>query len=379
MMLPDPSLQRTIDRLTDSPACFALYRLPWTDEPVLVLQEGGEAEQPASLHALNGKTGFVLTPFAFGQGHPAVLIRPDRIANDWASISEVLAAYADGGNPHCPSSTPEAAGPAAPDEVTAKASYYLAFHRFIRPLQQRELLKLVLSRTAVHPLEEGFSPTAAFVRACNSYPRMMVSLCHTPATGTWMGSTPEIMLSGQGKQWSTVALAGTMPIQDDYEPGEWSRKNQEEQALVAEYIRRILKKKVSKVDEKGPYTARAGQLVHLKTDFRFALKHTEQLGDLLEELYPTPAVCGLPKQEAYEYILAHEGYDRRYYAGLIGWIDPQGDTHLYVNLRCMHLSGTTATLYAGGGIMPTSTAATEWEETKEKMKTMGKILGEPSR
>ena len=66
MMLPDPSLQRTIDRLTDSPACFALYRLPWTDEPVLVLQEGGEAEQPASLHALNGKTGFVLTPFAFG-------------------------------------------------------------------------------------------------------------------------------------------------------------------------------------------------------------------------------------------------------------------------------------------------------------------------
>ena len=48
--------------------------------------------------------------------------------------------------------------------------------------------------------------------------------------------------------------------------------------------------------EKGPYTARAGQLVHLKTNFFFLLKNTDHIGDLLQELHPTPAVCGLPKE-----------------------------------------------------------------------------------
>ena len=59
--------------------------------------------------------------------------------------------------------------------------------------------------------------------------------------------------------------------------------------------------------EKGPYTARAGQLVHLKTDFYFLLKNTDHIGDLLQELHPTPAVCGLPKEEAFRFIPDNEG------------------------------------------------------------------------
>ena len=30
----------------------------------------------------------------------------------------------------------------------------------------------------------------------------------------------------------------------------------------------------------------------------------------------------------------------------------EGDTTLYVNLRCMHIENKKATLYAGGGILP---------------------------
>ena len=61
---------------------------------------------------------------------------------------------------------------------------------------------------------------------------MMISLCHTPQTGTWIGSTPEIILSGQDTEWHTVALAGTMPMQGEIMPTEWSEKNQNEQAFV---------------------------------------------------------------------------------------------------------------------------------------------------
>ena len=430
MNLPAPIVQRVIDRLAYSPVSFALYRLPWTDEPVWVMQEGDGPATFRSPEELNGKRGFVLTPFGATDEHPAVLIRPDRTATDWEEIEQCLSpfieAYRKGELPLKMAETAgiaKTAGTAAasepgrtaeagtegtetkvtgtgrmetegtgtgtggnaetapgnggtpwPDPVTEKASYFLAFHRFIGPLQQREYPKLVLSRRTCRQLPADFSPCAAFIRACNSYPRMMVSLCHTPQTGTWMGSTPEIILSGHERLWSTVALAGTQALEGEELPEVWSKKNQEEQAFVAEYIRRILKQWAGKVDEKGPYTARAGALAHLKTDFRFCLKDTRHLGDLLAELHPTPAVCGLPKQEAYEFILQNEGYDRQYYSGIIGWLDPEADTHLYVNLRCMQLTPEHATLYAGGGILPTSTAETEWEETQEKLKTMSRLL-----
>ena len=256
----------------------------------------------------------------------------------------------------------------------AKEKYEQVFSRFISSLEDNTFKKLVLSRNYTQALEGDFSPLTAFIRACNNYPRMMISLCHTPQTGTWIGSTPEIILSGQDTEWHTVALAGTMPMQGEIMPTEWSEKNQNEQAFVSEYIRQTVKRFGNKLKEKGPYTARAGQLVHLKTDFHFELKDTAHLGDILQELHPTPAVCGLPKEEAYHFILNNEGYNRAYYTGIIGWLDPQGETTLYVNLRCMNITDKTATFYAGGGILPSSTVETEWEETQQKMNTMRNIL-----
>ena len=115
--------------------------------------------------------------------------------------------------------------------------------------------------------------------------------------------------------------------------------------------------------------------MHLKTDFYFHLKQTGCLGDILYQLHPAPAVCGLPKQAAYDFILANEGYARTYYAGIIGWLaPPDGQTALYVHLRCMHLTGKKATLYAGGGILPSSVEESEWQETQHKMETMRRVI-----
>ena len=126
--------------------------------------------------------------------------------------------------------------------------------------------------------------------------------------------------------------------------------------------------------EKGPYSARAGELAHLKSDFRFTLPDNQKLGDLINLLHPTPAVCGLPKEDAYQFILQHEGYDRSYYSGFIGWISPSGHTDLYVNLRCMNIHADTYTLFAGGGLLASSKLEEEWNETEDKMNTMRNIL-----
>lgn len=373
MNLPGTTIHKLIDNLTRSPFSFALYRLPWTDEPILVLQEEEDVEVLDSPAALNGKRGFVMTPFHQTEEYPAVLIRPDKVAHEWENISQTLEAFASSISFEFSSSF-NSKEKRSTNAQEAKEKYEQVFSRFISSLEDNTFKKLVLSRNYTQALEGDFSPLTAFIRACNNYPRMMISLCHTPQTGTWIGSTPEIILNGQDTEWHTVALAGTMPMQGEIMPTEWSEKNQNEQAFVSEYIRQTVKRFGNKLKEKGPYTARAGQLVHLKTDFHFELKDTAHLGDILQELHPTPAVCGLPKEEAYHFILNNEGYNRAYYTGIIGWLDPQGETTLYVNLRCMNITDKTATFYAGGGILPSSTVETEWEETQQKMNTMRNIL-----
>ena len=328
MNLPDIHTQKLLDCLTHSRLGFALYRLPWTDECYLVLQTSGDVEQLADIQELNEKKGL----------------------SSLECVDTLLT---------CKSRQNELS-PFVSEE-TDKEQYTRAFGRFITPLQEKQFQKLVLSRSSARHIGDDFSPLGAFVRACNNYPRMMIYLCHTPASGTWLGSTPEILLSGQGKEWHTVALAGTMPMQD-------------EQGYVADYIRRIAKRFGNKMTEKGPYTARAGQLVHLKTDFYFLLKNTDHIGDLLQELHPTPAVCGLPKEEAFRFILNNEGYDRSYYSGFTGWLDTEGHTDIYVNLRCMEIKPGEAILYAGGGILASSEVESEWVETGDKMNTMRSIL-----
>ena len=172
-------------------------------------------------------------------------------------------------------------------------------------------------------------------------------------------------------------MAGTQPLQDGKLPQIWDEKNRKEQAYVASYIRRQLLSLGIHSTENGPYPAYAGALSHLKTDFQFSLKDNKGLGDLLKVLHPTPAVCGLPKEEAYRFILQNEGYDRRYYSGFIGWLDPDGKTDLYVNLRCMHIENGQLSFYAGGGLLASSELNDEWLETEKKLQTIKRLIATP--
>ena len=197
MNIPENHLHKLIDGLTYSNACLALYRLPWKEQPVLVLQREGNPDTYARLQDLNGKTG---------------------LAKGWPEIKETLADW---------ESASEAMTPPNNDTAYAKDSrraYAEAFSRFITPLRQGIFQKLVLARSEDMDLPAGFSPLATFINACNNYPRMMISLVHTPVTGTWIGSTPEIILSEEQDRWHTVSLAGTMPVVNEGMPEEWGRR-----------------------------------------------------------------------------------------------------------------------------------------------------------
>lgn len=352
-----------IDELIRRKRPFAMYRIPGEESPRFLMQTGGSVRLVYDIEALNEQKGFVIAPFRVSKECPIVLIQPDVFSLD--DVSLFLGAdytdslnYAIAKNPRNP----------------RQDNYTHCFTLFSNALRKKTFEKLVLSRSLTLPKEASFSPATTFYKACQRYIYSYVYLCYTPQTGVWLGSTPEIILSGEQGTWNTVALAGTQSLQNGELPQEWDDKNRQEQAYVSSYIRKQLLSLGIYPTENGPYPAFAGALSHLKTDFRFHLPDSNQLGNLLSLLHPTPAVCGLPKEEAYRFILQNEGYNRRYYSGFIGWLNPDGQTDLYVNLRCMHVDDDSLTLYAGGGLLASSEQEDEWQETEKKLQTMLSLM-----
>lgn len=336
---------------------FALYRMPHADDYVEVVQNDGEPERLTSPLELNGKRGFVVAPFTVSDKEPLLLIRPDEVkvmhiqAVDNEEAENGIMEYAD-------------------DNGNERTYYSVDFSNFHSRLESGEFQKIVLARSAEIKRTGNDNLKRLFFKACKEYPRVFVALVSTSVSGTWLVATPEILLEGDGEQWHTMALAGTMTLGNI----QWTEKNVCEQAYVTSYITECIEQFTTDFTVEGPYSVRAGQLVHLRTDFRFSTRLPNALGKIVATLHPTPAVCGIPKRATHDFIVANEHCQRSYYSGFMGPLDIFGATHLYVSLRCMQITPDVYRLYAGGGILSESVEQQEWEETEEKMKTMKKLL-----
>ena len=343
---------------------FVYFRLPHTSQAYRN-RTTAEPEEIASLAELNGRRGFVIAPFSPSDDCPILLLDADFEPVDIADNCSIDANLAD------------------PDYACERARYAIDFRNYHAQLSDGTFSKIVLARSARLTATEHIPELALFARACRKYPRMFIALFSTERSGTWLIATPEILVSGNNGDMQTMALAGTMRLsgkdlgfdvagsqigQNDIH---WSTKNMQEQRYVETYITECVEHYTQDFTVDGPYTARAGDLVHLRSDIRFRLDNTARMGDLLNDLHPTPAVCGMPKAATRDFIVGNESGARSYYSGFSGVLDPNGRTSLFVTLRCMRMQKDgTYTLYAGGGLLKDSTEQSEWDETEAKMNTM---------
>lgn len=348
---------------------FVYFRLPRTTQ-VYRNRLDNEPEEIASLAELNGRRGFVIAPFEPSAQCPILLLDAEWEAVDIADSCEAEALLIDA------------------DYEAERSRYAVDFENFHAQLRDGTFQKIVLARSARLKATEHIPPLSLFARACKKYPRLFVALFSTERSGTWLIATPEILVSGKCGAMQTMALAGTMRLsgsqlgfdvsgsgfgKDDIH---WSTKNIQEQRYVETYITECIEHYTSNFSVCGPYTSRAGDLVHLRSDISFCLNDTAHMGDLLNALHPTPAVCGMPKTATRNFIMHNESAPRDYYSGFAGTLNPDGDTNLFVTLRCMKIAQLhnaepdEYTLYAGGGLLKDSTCQSEWEETEAKMNTM---------
>lgn len=357
-MKPDYSI---FDLLIKNNIRFAVYRLARQNDINLVLQTSEDATQLSALKDLNTKQGFVIAPFHITENTPVVLVRPDVFLKGEVEIFTYLGKH-------------QFEGASRNSDISPSAysfdRYGSAYDTFHSAVASGKMQKLVLSRTFDVERKAGFSAGIAFSKACRKYDTNFVFLCNTPETGAWMGVSPELLVSEQDEIYKTVALAGTKKISVP----DWDNKNRREQQIVVDYMHNRLNEIGGDIIQKGPFTVQAGVIEHLKTKFSFRLKENKRIGDLLYLLHPSPAVCGFPKEEAFDFILKNESYDRRYYSGFVGPLDIEGGSRLYVNLRCMEIGTDLLRLYAGGGILPSSEMKAEWEETENKLQTILSVI-----
>lgn len=349
-------------------AAFAFYRLPYKDSYTLVMQNDDDPEKLSSVDELNGKSGFVIAPFMPSEECPILLMRPD-VVKHIKLKAEMTIQEAE----------------VYLSSKKEKQAYAQDFETFHEQLEKGKFDKIVLARCSKMKSEAcaHIQTKELFLKACQMYPRLFIALVSTTQSGTWLMATPEILLSGNGCEFKTMALAGTQPapastiVSDKPIEGvEWQEKDQMEQQYVTDYIEDVISEFSQHYTKKGPFTTMAAQLYHLRTDFLFRLDDIDCLGDVLDELFPTPAICGIPKEEARLFILDNESIDRKYYSGFVGPLMPNGETHLYVSLRCMNIhQGGKFDLYAGGGLLAESEMEKEWLETEAKMLTMRKVVG----
>ena len=228
-------------------------------------------------------------------------------------------------------------------------------------IKETQLSKLVISRRKLIDFKgTKINFTQTFVNLCKSYPNAFVYFFIKDGK-SWMGAFSEILgkFDSENSQFETMSLAGTLPISEN-----WTHKEIEEQKPVTNFIKNILENYSEKVQKSETYDLLSGNIKHLRTDFKAEIK-AEQLENLIAELHPTPAVCGIPKELCKNAIEKFESHPRKLYSGYIR-VQFENKIQYFVNLRCAEFFRNAALIYVGGGITAESSPEKEWQETELK-------------
>ncbi len=356
-----------IRKLLSKNIAFAVYRIPREKTPMFVVQT--TPVQKFVPDTLDEQSGFVIAPFDAYKSGNAFLIKPEIVAGnlpEYKELSDYLDAFSD----------KDTELPHIRNVITTKEDYLQQVAGLVARIKNGEARKVVLSRVRDKMLPTGFSPDLFFELLQQSYPNAFVYLFYLPGNGIWAGATPETLLKKEVEYFETMALAGTQKLSGKNGPVPWEKKEKEEQAFVSVFVEEQIKKTGIKTYEKQPAeTILAGRLAHICTRFRFPAETLKgKTGRFVNLLHPTPAVCGLPKEAAWQLIGETENHQRRFYTGFIGPWQVRGTSKLFVNLRCAEFTEKKMLLYTGGGLTADSNPEKEWQETEDKSATLLSVV-----
>jgi isochorismate synthase len=252
---------------------------------------------------------------------------------------------------------------------------------------RRGALRKVVVARGVRVRISHVDPAGVLARLQAEYPSCaLFAISRRDRTGEarwFVGATPERLVRVRAGWVTAMALAGSAPRGtdegEDRRLGETllaSAKDRTEHSVVVDVMLTALRAACDEVEiGHGPELLKLSNVQHLHTPMTARLRRGTNALDLVDRLHPTPAVGGVPRDEAIRWLRDHEGLDRGWYAGPIGWVDRAGEGEFSVAIRSALLGGGEALLYTGCGIVADSVPAFEYAESRLKLRPMLSALG----
>jgi isochorismate synthase len=375
------AIRTTISQRLMEGGAFTLWRMPATTEKVLFICNSGVVELD-EVSVEDSEPGFVFAPFQ--PSEKKLFLKAElvfKFNGNGASEMTHTVSHLDELSPAQIRNEQKILFSKNKSTSKTPNNYQEVVAKGIQQIEDGILEKIVPSRYKEVELPDTFDLIDAFETLCEKHPKAFVSIFSSAQSGTWIGATPELLVNvDRESKFKTHALAGTLPYTPavDLKSVAWTQKEIEEQAMVSRYIINCFKKiRVREYQEQGPKTIVAGNVMHLKTDYVVDMKEINfsQLGSvMLKLLHPTSAVCGMPLEPSLKFLSEHEGYDREFYSGYLGPLNYQGESSIFVNLRCLQVLEHTVRFYAGAGVTIDSNPSKEMEETEMKMMNLLTLL-----
>ncbi len=214
---------------------------------------------------------------------------------------------------------------------------------------------------------------------CSLYTGFAAQLTHNGyhyfyrnAEYTLMGHSPEALLRVRGSEVAVDVVAGTR-LSGCKKSLLNSSKDLAEHGIVLDYVQNILAH-YGAIQKTPRVEMDLGVLTHLYQCVKASVPK-KLLGNLIQDLHPTPAICGFPKQNANLLIADLEQTSRGWYGGIFGL--SIGDTmDLAVAIRGLLLTDTTCVAQVGAGIVAASDPVQEWQELNTKLHSVVSQLGD---
>jgi menaquinone-specific isochorismate synthase len=333
-----------------------------------------------SVHA-SGTGPVLFTSFSFDRNEESVLVIPKVIVGQKGLQSWItwIGDIAQPLLPESPTQTSQGTFTFTDGSITTDA-WRERVSQAITRIEKTGVDKVVLARDLVATTTTEIDARPILTKLAAEYPSTW-----TFAVDGLVGATPELLLRLSKGMVTSRVLAGTIPKTGDDAKDlalaaslARSSKDLEEHEYAVRSVAEALEPFCSSTNvPESPFVLHLANVMHLATDVTGALIKSKQRVDafsLLKSLHPSAAVCGTPRNIAFDIIDEIEGMNRGRYAGPVGWIDASGDGELGIALRTGQITGKEIRIYAGCGIVAGSNPEKELEESNAKMIPMRSAL-----
>ena len=261
------------------------------------------------------------------------------------------------------------------DDIEEKINWNEKVNSALSKIESGEVQKIVLSRQVEFELENKGNISCIVKKLAERYPGCYI-FAYKKNGSIFFGASPEKLAKISNGWIEADALAGSISRSSDSKIDNdlaeellSSEKNLEEQQVVVSFIVDSFSKFCDEIIyEEKPIIRKLPNIQHLWTPIKAKLKSPKSIFSILEEIHPTPAICGVPWTNALYSIKEMENHSRGLFSGMIGWFNFNNEGEFAVAIRSALMKEKSVYAFAGCGIVKGSNPENEFEESELKLK-----------